>query len=80
MERQRIQGAWGFGLPGLLLDFGPLCFIIQEILEHLPLSSNQQDLLPAHGTQTTNKWFADHDITLLDWPANSPDLNPRGNL
>ncbi len=30
----------------------------------------------AHSTKTTSKWFADHDITVLDWPANMPDLNP----
>ncbi len=26
------------------------------------------------------EWFADHDITVLDWPANMPDLNPIWNL
>ncbi len=36
----------------------------------------QQDLAPAHGAKTTSNWFADHDITVLDWPANMPDLNP----
>ncbi len=40
----------------------------------------QQDLAPAYTAKTTCKWFADHDITVLDWPANSPDLNPIENL
>lgn len=35
----------------------------------------QQDLQPAYRATTTRNWFADHGITVLDWPANSPDLN-----
>ncbi len=37
----------------------------------------QQDLAPAH---TSKSWFNDHGVTVLDWPANSPDLNPIENL
>ncbi len=25
----------------------------------------------------TRSWLNDHDVGVLDWPANSPDLNPR---
>ncbi len=61
--------------------------IYQEILEHFMLPSAdklygdadflfQQDLAPAHSAETTPKCFADHDITLLDWPDNMPDLDP----
>lgn len=59
----------------------------QEILEHFILPSAeklygdedfvfQHDLAPAHSAKTTSKWFTDHGITVLNWPANSPDLNP----
>ena len=40
----------------------------------------QQDLAPAHSAKTTSTWFKDHGIRVLDWPANSPDLNPIENL
>ncbi len=36
----------------------------------------QQDLAPAHTAKCTKSWFNDHGVTVLDWPANSPDLNP----
>ncbi len=40
----------------------------------------QQDLAPAHTAKGTKRWFNDLGVTVLDWPANSPDLNPIDNL
>ncbi len=37
----------------------------------------QQDLAPAH---TAKSWLNYQGIDVLDWPANSPDLNPIENL
>ncbi len=31
----------------------------------------------AHTAKDTKSQFNDHGVTVLDWPANSPDLNPR---
>ncbi len=62
--------------------------IYQEILDHFMLLSAdklygdadfifQQDLAPAHNAKGTKSWFNDHVVTVLDWPANSPDLTPN---
>ena len=47
------------------------CFYFMEML----ISFFQQDSAPAQTAKSTNTWFNDHRITLLDWPANAPDLN-----
>ncbi len=67
----------------------PVCFlktnIYQEILEHFMLPSAdqlfkdadfifQQDLAPVHTAKSTRSWLNDV-CCVLDWPANSPDLN-----
>ncbi len=65
--------------------------VYQEILVHFMLPSAdqlfkdadfifQQDLAPAHTAKSTKSWLNDHGVGVLDWPANSPDLNPIENL
>ncbi len=39
----------------------------------------QQDSAPVHTAKSTKSWLNDHGVGVLDWPANSPDLNPREN-
>ncbi len=40
----------------------------------------QQDLAAVHTAKGTKSWFNDHGATVLDWTANSPDLNPIENI
>ncbi len=65
--------------------------VYQEILEHFMLPSadklygdadflSSRTLAPDLTAKTTSKCFNDHDITVLDWPDNMPDLNPICNL
>lgn len=40
----------------------------------------QQDNDPKHTSKATKKWLADNKVTIMDWPAQSPDMNPIENL
>ena len=40
----------------------------------------EQDLAPYHTSKKMQTFFAKTGINLLDWPGNSPDLNPIKNL
>ncbi len=65
--------------------------IYQDILEHFMLLSAdqhfkdadfilQQDLTPVHTAKSTKSTKSCLNVGVLDWPANSLDLNPIENL
>ena len=49
-------------LPTLWQKFGPFLF--------------QHGNAPVHKTRSIQKWFVEICVEELDWPAQSPDLNP----
>ena len=40
----------------------------------------QQDLAPCHTSKMIQKFFKESKLNVLEWPGNSPDLNPIENL
>ena len=40
----------------------------------------QQDNAPAHTAKIVTQFFLNNNINLIQWPGNSPDLNPIENL
>jgi len=40
----------------------------------------QDDNDPKHRSSKAKKWLSDHEVKRLDWPSNSPDINPIENV
>lgn len=49
--------------------------------DHLPVTwIFQHDNDPKHTARSVKSFLSEQRVTMLDWPANSPDLNPIENL
>lgn len=58
------------------------CDMLGECLEPFmqPEWTFMQDGASIHRAKDTKKWLHERDIPILEWPPNSPDLNPIENL
>ncbi|MBJ3756070.1 transposase [Salmonella enterica subsp. enterica serovar Derby] len=50
--------------------------VVRPYLQELPADTFQQDNARPHVARTVQRFFTDHQVSLLPWPVCSPDMSP----
>ena len=83
MSRNGVA-AFSFLPPGTTMNGPKYVQMLSEKLKlHLQVHNCQifmQDGTPCHCSKVTKNFLNSNNVNLLEWPGNSPDLNPIENL
>ncbi|XP_062587003.1 uncharacterized protein LOC134248607 [Saccostrea cucullata] len=58
----------------------PLSQTLSDIVNIYNLTNIKTDNARPHTARYTRDWFTQNHVTVMDWPAASPDLNPIENV
>ena len=54
-----------------------------KLLSHMSILDCEyflHDSAPCHKARSVTSWLSSNDVNVIQWPGNSPDLNPIENL
>lgn len=70
---------WKYIRNQVLWNFGGGITVVNIVTNDLPYVLQQDNARP-HTATYTRDWFTQNHVTVMEWPAASPDLNPIENV
>lgn len=78
------RGALYFLPQGKMMNSAVYLDLLKEkLLSHMNILDCEyflHDSAPCHKAKSVNLWLSEHNVNVIKWPGNSPDLNPIENL